>query len=103
MYTTISESMITPILTGTLYVDTSKGPIVVFLMKNNVNYNDQPLVIEKISHDKNPICLFAEKCKINNSDCIIFGLPKYNTCISGKLRKITLKSDGNNWFIYNKI
>jgi hypothetical protein len=94
---TVTESMELPITTGTIYVDTSKGPITIFMKSPHVP--GETLTISKTSNDNNMISLFSETILVNNADIIMFGLPSYAKVRKGKVKTLVLKGDNINWKI----
>ena len=96
----ISVSTELPIFTGTIEVDTSNGPITIFMKSPPYHENpDNYLIIKKISTDNNIISLFSESCFVNNCDIIIFGLPPHAKVIHGKVSTLVLIPIGSNWKI----
>ena len=96
----ISVSTELPIFTGTIEVDTSTGPITIFMKSSPyINIDNNYLTIKKITKDDNIISLFSESCFVNNCDIIIFGLPKYAKVATGKVSTIVLTPIGSNWQI----
>lgn len=95
----ISESIELPISTGILEVDTSAGGVTIFMKEFPAHNANESLTITKVSKDNNIISLFSETSLINNSEIIMFGLPKYAKLSKGKITTIVLKTDGNSWKI----
>lgn len=99
---TVVSSGVLPITNGYINVDTSAGPITLFV-NAAVNHDiTQKLIITKVSNDHNPVSLLAENCLISGAEIILFGLPIYAKVKKGKIRSITLKGDGKNWHIIHE-
>ena len=60
---------------GKIYVDTSKGPLTVFLMNLlQTTPAGESLEIIKVSDDNHPIALYARECKVGDKyDIYTFG------------------------------
>jgi hypothetical protein len=95
----ISESREVPLFSGLIEVDTSKGPVTIFMKPGPVHSPKETLIITKVSADTHTISLFSETTLINDADIIIFGLPPHARVNQGKVKTLILKSDGTNWKI----
>lgn len=95
----ITESVELPLTIGIIKVDTSKGPITIFMKPAPMHSFEESLIITKISKDSNTISLFSDITLINNAEITMFGLPPHAKVKKGKATTLTLKSDGNNWNI----
>lgn len=98
----VSESMELPITTGIVNVDTTKGPITIFMKSGPVHSQDETLTITKISTDAHMVSLFSETTLINNAEIVMFGLPTYAKVKKAKVKTLILKSDGVNWKIIHE-
>lgn len=96
----INESLELPIGSGIIEIDSSSGPIIIYMKP--FPKNNKPLIITKISDDNNLITLFSDDVLINESDIVLFGLNAYAPFKKGKIKQITLVSDGQNWVIQDE-
>ena len=100
----INKSVILPITSGTINVDTTES--ITIFMKNPSKTNDI-LRINKIPNDNyNPIILFCDSeisnVNIDNNHIIFFGLNPHSSVEKGKNTTIILKATSdNNWTIIN--
>ncbi len=93
----INESMILPITSGRLDIDTTAGSIIIYMVSGHAG---DVLEIAKISNDENVVSLFSETTYINDAEIIIFGVPKHLKNIKkGKIRNIKIRCDGKHWVI----
>jgi len=95
----ITASVELPISHGILEVDTSKGSITIIMKSVPVHNSNEALIITKISEDTNIISLFSDTCLMNGADIIIFGVPPNIKVKNGKIKTLTLTSDGKDWKI----
>ena len=98
----ITDSLELPLNIGIIQVDTSKGGVTIFMKPVPAHSKDQTLIITKVSQDNNMVSLFSETTLINGNEIIMFGLPIYARVKKGKVRTLTLKSDGINWKIIHE-
>jgi hypothetical protein len=97
---TINQSVILPITSGTILVDTIES--ITIIMKNPENPNDI-LTINKIDNDNyHPIILFCDSetsnVNIDDNHIIFFGLNPSNLLQKGKNTTLVLKATStNNW------
>lgn len=95
----IRESCELPLTNGKIEVDSSMGPVTIFMKQGKTN---QSITITKITNDNNMISLYSENTLINGAEITIFGLPSTSEFKKGKIRTITLFSDGPNWKIIHE-
>lgn len=95
----ITESVELPITCGVLEVDTSGGPITIFMKSTPAHNLDESLTITKISSDRHLVSLFSETSLVNRAEITLFGLPIYAKVKKAKVKTLVLKSDGINWSI----
>lgn len=96
------ESGELPIRTGIIEVDTTKGPVTIFMKKYPPHNSSETLIITKISKDNEMVSLYSDKCLIEGSDIVMFGLPSYAKVPKGKIRTIVLQNNGNQWKILDE-
>lgn len=78
-------------------VDTKNHCICLFVSPPYANVS--AITIQKISPDPNTITLIASDCLIDDSDFIVFGVPKGTDIEDGNATQVTIKPDGRNWTI----
>jgi hypothetical protein len=96
---TLKESQELPLTRGTLYVDTSGGPITLLMQPGRAG---DCLTITKITTDLNLVSLFSPHVRINGMDITIFGLPPHAKIAHGKIKTLVLQSDGAHWHILSE-
>ncbi len=99
---TISESTRLPITNGLILVDTTDNPVTIYFMNCPVHANDEYLVIRKISSDNNTICLLSTIYPIDDSQIVMFGINQAANITFGLNRSVTLKADGQQWYIIHE-
>lgn len=98
----ITESIELPLSVGKIEVDTSNGPVTIFMKSVPCHNKDEKLIITKISRDNHLVSLFSETSLVNDSEIIIFGLPIYAKIKKAKVKTLVLKSNGSNWKIIHE-